>query len=303
MGNLTIVPSGQGIEPPHSLFRPPPASVPTEYRADPLLLNAWEAFVARWQEHYDAFHGLAVGLWNDLQGAEQALKRIQDQERGRKPAYWPWYVYLIALLVLFGIEVPFNQQAFEFVFLSTRNVSWVVATIIAISLLMIAHFAGLRIRQFWHNVAYFRDRYNPTGGLTLPALLNVIVILFLLSFAGALIYIVSIFRQGYVALVSSANGTRVDVAAVLRETLNNLQLETSGWMMFAINTGILIAALICCMSAHDARPGYAEADIKAADAKSRWEALIKRYDSKIAQERRILDDECRAVRDAHELGH
>jgi hypothetical protein len=288
--------------PPPDIFRPPPTAEPPEVRGDPLLHNAWQTFIGRWQGIFDVFQSEACEAWDDHQETQLKRRHIAEEEDRQEPSYWPWYAYLFVLLLLFAVEVPFNQQAFEYVFLSTRNVSWAVATIIAVSLLTVAHFVGLAIHRFGYNSLRLRDRFQPTGGLGFPAALNLLGIVFLLTFASFLIYIVSVFRQGYIALISAANGTRVDVAAVLEQTFQNLALQTPGWMMFAINAGIVITAIIICMFAHDSNPQFAKLDAKAKAAKDKFYALIKRYDARIAKAQKTFNNECRDARDAHELG-
>jgi len=236
------------------------------------------------------------------QATDQQRKRIADEENRPEPSYWPGWVYVLIILFLFSVEVPFNQQAFEFVFLSTRNVSWVVAVIIAAALLVVAHYVGLSIRQLGYSVLRFRDRFSPTGSLTLPLTINLLIISALLLFASFLIYIVSVFRQGYITLITTANGERVDVGAVLSQTLENLALQAQGWMMFAINAGIVITAIIICMFAHDPNPQFARIDEKAKAARKKFYALIKRYDMRVSAAEAVFDNQCKAVRDAHELG-
>ncbi|MGD9814043.1 MAG: hypothetical protein AB7Q23_15810 [Hyphomonadaceae bacterium] len=302
MGDLAVLSHAVSGNPPADIFRPPPVVEPPEVQKDPRLRNAWQTLLGRWRGLYDSFHGEACEAWNDYQQSEQQRKRIADEEDRQQPSYWPGWVYALILLFLFSVEVPFNQQAFEYVFLSTRNVSWAVAVIIAAALLVVAHYVGLSIRQLGYSVLRFRDRFMPTGSIAVPVTINLFVISALLLFAAFLIYIVSVFRQGYIALITAANGQRVDVGAVLAQTLDNLALRTPGWMMFAINAGIVVTAIILCMFAHDPNPQFARIDEKAKAAKKKFFNLIKRYDIRVARAEAVFDNQCKAVRDTDELG-
>ena len=227
-------------------YRPPKDELlPAEAKADDLhkrnLLAIYGTFKTRLdtaREQLDA----ETERWEQIQSEEERLPRYSSQW-----FYWPF------MLVLTLGEIPLNKLSFELFFQESPLMSLVVAGLGGLLLIAMAHRIGMMLRHF---------RYNGRRGGFVVQSLQVAILTLL---AGALVYGVSVLRQGYLTFVSQPElgfaellqNNQIGEAAQMALSVG---LGTEGWIFLLINAAILILGISAAFFCHDPHPDFEKVD-------------------------------------------
>lgn len=180
--------------------------------------------------------------WEEIRGDEDRLPRYSSQW-----FYWPF------MAVLAIGEVPLNKLSFELFFQESPLMSLVVAAVIGLVLIALAHRIGVVLRHF---------RYNGQRGSYWVQAVQAVV---LVAITGALIYGVSVLRQGYIAFVTQPelgfaellqNNQVGEIAQIVLTT----GLGAEGWIFLLINAAILLVGISAAFFCHDPHPDFEKVD-------------------------------------------
>lgn len=227
----------------------------------------------------------AADTWGDI---EAKVKRQPRYARGI--FYWP----LMMALTLF--EIPVNRLSFELFFRESPVVALGVAFMVGIILIALAHRLGLMLCRFGHHTRPSEDgerNYVSILWQTVQALIVSGIVL-------ALIYGISVLRQGYLDFVTQpqtgfadmlANGGVSQAATLAFES----GLGTAGWIFFAINLGIIAVGVTASYFSHDPHPDYQRADLEKKRTERQLRTLQRaRADARATEECRYANQMRRA---------
>ena len=234
--------------------RPPLQVVPNEGTAEPPQKQRIEiANHSRLRSVIDSEFGpRKAHLATRLEKTEEDWEEIASQEN-RQARYsshlfdWPF----LAILAL--CEVPVNRFSFELFFRESPTVAMMVAGLIGIVLMGLAHGVGTVMRHFGYTV---RRRAWIVGLVWLVVFIAMI---------AALVYGVSVFRQGYLSFIQQPDPT-------FAEMLENQQmgqaavvalqggLGPEGWIFLAINLAIVVVGVSAAFFCHDPHPDFEKVD-------------------------------------------
>ncbi len=227
----------------------------------------------------------AADTWGDIEA------KVKRQPRyARAIFYWP----LMMALTLF--EVPVNRLSFELFFRESPVVALGVAFMVGIILIALAHRLGLMLCRFGHHTQPGEDGERSYVSIVWQTLQVVIVTGIIL----ALIYGISVLRQGYLDFVTQpqtgfadvlANGGVSQAATLAFES----GLATAGWIFFAINLGIIAVGVTASYFSHDPHPDYQRADLEKKRTERNLRTLQRaRADALATEERRYANQMRRA---------
>lgn len=221
--------------------------------------------IADAKEHCDTING----KWDAIQA-----------EVDRQPRYARSIFYLPFMVALMLFEIPVNRLSFELFFRESPTVSLGVAFLVGVILVTLAHRLGLVLCRFGYHV----KKSGWTGQLVQVVLITAIIL--------ALIYGVSVLRQGYLDFETQPQASFADMlagtgAAQMAGEMFRAGLGISGWIFFAINVGIVAVGLTAAYFSHDPHPDFQAADIALKKAEKKL-ALVKgqRADAESVEQRR-----------------
>lgn len=209
------------------------------------------------------------GKWDTIQAEVDRQPRY-----ARSIFYWP---FMVALMLF---EIPVNRLSFELFFRESPTVSLGVAFLVGVILVTLAHRLGVVLCRFGYHV----KKSGWIGQLLQVVLITAIIL--------ALIYGVSVLRQGYLDFETQPQASFSDMlagtgAAQVAGEMFKAGLGISGWIFFAINIGIVAVGLTAAYFSHDPHPDFQAADIQLKKAEKKL-AQIKgqRADAESIEQRR-----------------
>jgi hypothetical protein len=167
-----------------------------------------------------------------LTQAEARYNEFYEKYRRPPTVYIPHWLYIILALIIFVGEIPLNALVFQ-IFGENQIMTWIMATIIGLSVPLIAHFVGIKFREHPDKVDYA----------------NLIKGLIALSVVVAALYGLSVMRQTYLGENKDALGLTDNLVA-------------SSFMFFWLNIAVLGAAVMISYMSHDSVPGYQNAELE-----------------------------------------
>lgn len=207
--------------------------------------------------------------WDTIQAEVDRQPRY-----ARSVFYWP---FMVALMLF---EIPVNRLSFELFFRESPTVSLGVAFLVGVILVTLAHRLGLVLCRFGYHV----KKSGWAGQIIQVVLISAIIV--------ALIYGVSVLRQGYLDFETQPQASFADMlagtgAAQVAGDMFKAGLGISGWIFFAINMGIIAVGLTAAYFSHDPHPDFQVADIQLKKSEKQL-ALIKgqRADAESIEQRR-----------------
>jgi hypothetical protein len=165
----------------------------------------------------------------------QAEERYNNfyQKYNRPPSvYIPHWLYVIFAITIFAGEIPLNALVFQ-IFGENQVMTWIMATIIGLSVPISAHFIGIKFREHPDKINYA----NLLKGVVALAVIT------------AALYSLSVMRQTYLGENKEALGLTDDLVA-------------SSFMFFWLNIAVLGAAVMIAYMSHDPAPGYQKAELE-----------------------------------------
>lgn len=218
--------------------------------------------------------------------AKEAHDKISDKwdtiqaEVERQPRYARGIFYWPFMIALMLFEIPVNRLSFELFFRESPTVSLGVAFLVGVILVTLAHRLGIVLCRF----GYHGRKSGWTGQVIQVVLITATIL--------ALIYGVSVLRQGYLDFETQPDVSFMDMlagngAAQVAGDMFKAGLGISGWIFFAINIGIVAVGLTASYFSHDPHPDFQEADIALKKAEKKY-AHIKgqRADAEAIEQRR-----------------
>jgi hypothetical protein len=234
--------------------RPPLQVVPSEGTPEPPQNQRIE--LANHQRLMDVIKAQLGPRSAHLAGQQaQTMKTITEikDEENREPRYSSHLFYWPFLALLALCEVPVNRFSFELFFRESPTIAMVVAGLVGIVLMGLAHGVGTILRHWG---------YNWRRGS------RVVSVVWLLVFVGmiaGLVWGVSVFRQGYLTFVQQPDPTFAQMlenqqfgqAAI---TALGLELKAEGWIFLILNTAIVVVGVSAAYFCHDPHPDYEKVD-------------------------------------------
>lgn len=209
------------------------------------------------------------GKWDTIQAEVDRQPRY-----ARGIFYWP---FMLALMLF---EIPVNRLSFELFFRESPIVSLGVAFLVGVILVTLAHRLGLLFCRY----SYHAKKSGWVGSFIQIVLITAIIL--------ALVYGVSVLRQGYLDFETQPQASFADMlagtgAVQAAGDMFKAGLGISGWIFFAINMGIIAVGLTASYFSHDPHPDFQEADIQRKKAEKHL-GLIKgqRADAESVEQRR-----------------
>lgn len=207
--------------------------------------------------------------WDTIQAEVDRQPRY-----ARSIFYWP---FMLALMLF---EIPVNRLSFELFFRESPTVSLGVAFLVGVILVTLAHRLGVVLCRFGYHV----KRSGWVGQVLQVVLITGIIL--------ALIYGVSVLRQGYLDFetrpeVSFSEMLAGTGAAQVAGDMFKAGLGISGWIFFAINLGIVAVGLTAAYFSHDPHPDFQAADIQRKKAEKKlFHMKGQRADAESVEQRR-----------------
>ena len=191
-------------------------------------------------------------LEQQLKGVEKTISDIKADEN-REPRYSSPFFYWPFLAALALCEVPVNRFSFELFFRESPTMAMIVAGLIGVVLMGLAHGVGLVTR---------RMGYSARGGFPV---VSVVWLLVFLAMIAALVYGVSVLRQGYLTFVQQPDPTfaqMLDSQQFGQAAIKVFEggLGPEGWIFLAINLAIVVVGVSASYFCHDPHPDYEKVD-------------------------------------------
>jgi hypothetical protein len=257
-----------------------------------------EEDLARWlgtrQKHHSEYVKLLNERRNELltlqidhgprsdiyKNAKRELDRHDSQFEGiqsviRRPvnkfAISPWIFWLFAL-ALAAFEAPINKFLFDYAIQGTNLTSYVISTVFAVLLLLLAHLAGKCIRQIWSEY-----RRRVVWSNVIIAVISIVVLAFLICILtiGRARYSAGAADPGLGNLFSEIGGKVGELGFF--GSLGEAFSDTSALILFTVNFGGTLAVLLLGFFSHEPDKDFEHAD-NALQKSSRVIAkLQKRY--------------------------
>ncbi len=182
----------------------------------------------------------------------RTLNEIKDEEN-REPRYSSHFFYWPFLAALAVCEVPVNRFSFELFFRESPTIAMVVAGLIGVVLMGLAHGVGTVLRHWGYN--WRRGSRS----------VNIVWLGVFLLMIAALVYGVSVFRQGYLTFVQQPDPTfaqMLENRQIGQAAVTALQggLGPEGWIFLAINLAIVVVGVSAAYFCHDPHPDYEKVD-------------------------------------------
>ncbi len=234
--------------------RPPLQVVPSEGSPEPPQNQRVE--LAHHQRLMDVIKAQYQPHSTHLAGQQgqtmRTLSEIKDEEN-REPRYSSHFFYWPFLALLALCEVPVNRFSFELFFRESPTIAMVVAGLVGVVLMGLAHGVGTVLRHFG---------YNWRRG---SRWVSIVWLAVFVAMIGALVYGVSVFRQGYLTFVQQPDPTFAQMLQdqqIGRVAVTALQggLGAEGWIFLALNLAIVVVGVSAAYFCHDPHPDYEKVD-------------------------------------------
>jgi hypothetical protein len=239
--------------------------LPAEFRGNQALEKAWSFHRDKVQQIEDRFRPHFENADMQMLEAQRNWNTINGQVN-RLPSYARIW-YLPFLFVLAVTEIPVNRLSFELFFGESPLLSLIVAFLVGMIFMVLAHFTGIGFRRLGYNVSYIINQ-NPGASPVLAALPSLTWIGFCLSLILAICYGVGVLRQGYLAFATQADPSfsqMIDsqqyIEAAARLALA-VTLGIEGWIFFSINLAIVTVGILAAFFCHDPHPEYEKVDLE-----------------------------------------
>lgn len=209
------------------------------------------------------------GNWDSIQAEVDRQPRY-----ARGIFYWP---FMLALMLF---EIPVNRLSFELFFRESPTVSLGVAFLVGVILVTLAHRLGVLFCRFGYHI-------RKSGWVS-----SLVQIVMITAVILALVYGVSVLRQGYLDFETRPQVSFSDMlagtgAAQMAGDMFKAGLGISGWIFFAINMGIIAVGLTASYFAHDPHPDFQAADIQRKKAEKKLSQIKgQRADAESVEQRR-----------------
>lgn len=198
------------------------------------------------------------GRVSDAQESVETLAARWDSiqaEVDRQPRYARAIFYWPLMLALMLFEIPVNRLSFELFFRESPIVSLGVAFLVGVILVTLAHRLGLLFCRFGYHI-------RKSGWVS-----SLVQIVLITAIMFALVYGVSVLRQGYLDFETQPQASFSDMlagtgAVQAAGEMFKAGLGISGWIFFAINMGIIAVGLTASYFAHDPHPDFQAVDIQ-----------------------------------------
>jgi hypothetical protein len=182
----------------------------------------------------------------------KTITEIKDEEN-REPRYSSHFFYWPFLALLALCEVPVNRFSFELFFRESPTIAMVVAGLVGVVLMGLAHGVGTILRHWG---------YNWRRG---SRVVSFVWLLVFVAMIASLVWGVSVFRQGYLTFVQQPDPTFAQMlenqqfgqAAI---TALGLELKAEGWIFLILNTAIVVVGVSAAYFCHDPHPDYEKVD-------------------------------------------
>jgi hypothetical protein len=235
-----------GARPPLQLVPPGAAEAPQKQRVE--LTNH-----ERRLDVIDArFAPIRQHLSEQRSKADESLAEIKDEEN-REPRYSSPFFYWPFMAALAICEVPVNRFSFELFFRESPTIAMVVAGLIGVVLMGLAHGMGTVTRHFG---------YHTRKGIPWVSIVWLVVFV---AMSFALIYGVAVFRQGYLTFIQQPDPSFAELLQTQQygqAALNALQIQlgAEGWIFLAINLAIVVVGVSAAYFCHDPHPDFEKVD-------------------------------------------
>jgi len=260
---------------------PEPEQAVREPRSE-AYLRAKETHEATLVEINELFGGRVQIQKTKVEQAASNYEALKAAER-REPVFWraPFsWIYLLLLAGLALAEVPINRLSFELFFAEDPQTLVLVAILVGVVLMALAHPTGLIMRRYQHA----KKTSGATGSVVALTVLIVLIV--------GMCYGISIFRQAYLnlqntpdaSLETMVNADNFFEAAAHAWSLNPT-LETVGWIFLAINLGIICIGVFFSFFRHDPHPSFEQLHKDRDREDKALESLIIERDDRLAAER------------------
>ena len=181
-------------------------------------------------------HGLK-DAHQELEWSEKHYQALHDKH-GRAPVqYIPHWLYVVFALLIFLGEIPLNALVFR-IFGENEIMTWVMAFVIGLSVPVIAHFVGVKLREHPQGL-HWPNLIKATGATALV----------ILAMHG-----ISVLRTLYLG----ENSEDLGLSAAMVEGTS---------LFFWLNIAVYCAAVIVAYMAHDSVPGFERAEKDVARAR------------------------------------
>lgn len=234
--------------------RPPLQVVPAEPQPEPPQNQRIE--LANHQRLMDVIKAQFGPRSAHLAGQQaQTMKTIAEikDEENREPRYSSHFFYWPFLALLALCEVPVNRFSFELFFRESPTIAMVVAGLVGVVLMGLAHGVGTVLRHFGYNWR----RGSRWVSIVWLAIFGAMIL--------ALAWGVSVLRQGYLTFVQQPDPTFAQMLesqqfgqAAIRVFEGGLGPE--GWIFFALNMAIVVVGVSAAYFCHDPHPDYEKVD-------------------------------------------
>lgn len=209
----------------------------------------------------------------ELDRHDSQFERIQAVIRRpiNKVGIAPWTFWLFAL-ALAVFEAPINKFLFDYAIQGTNLTSYIVSTVFAVLLLLLAHLGGKCIRQVWSE---FRRRVV-WSNLAVAAL-SIVVLALLISILtiGRARYSAGAADPGLGNLFSEIGG-QVGQLGFFGSLVAAFS-DTSALVLFTVNLGGVLAALLLGFFSHDPDKDLDHADTALQKSSRQIAHLQKKY--------------------------
>jgi hypothetical protein len=191
-------------------------------------------------------------LQDQLTQVSATWQSIWDEEN-REPRYSSPFFYWPFMAALALCEVPVNRLSFELFFRESPIVAMVVAGLVGVVLMALAHGVGVVTRRMGY---HSKDGVHWVGWAWLVVYIAVI---------STLVYGIAVFRQGYLSFVAQPDPSFADLMqsgqvgeVALAAITAGLGIE--GWIFLFINTAIVVVGIAAAYLCHDPHPDFEKAD-------------------------------------------
>ncbi|MCH9052117.1 MAG: hypothetical protein IIA72_13720 [Proteobacteria bacterium] len=190
--------------------------------------------------------------------------------------------YLPFLSFLALAELPINKPAFEFFFDEAPVIAAMVAFLVGVLVITLAHFGGIWLRQAGH-YPNRRGKWASYAG-----------VMIVFGMVGCLVYGIAVIRQRILGFLTQER--QFDFDQLLSEeglggfALQTLQTELGpeGLTLLVLNVGIFCLGMTLAIFRHDPHPDYE----KVANGKLRAERKLHRLERKYEGIRVKVEREC-----------
>ncbi len=188
-------------------------------------------------------------------------------------APWAFWLFALALAVF---EAPINKFLFDYAIQGTNLTSYIISTVFAVLLLLLAHLAGKCIRQVWSE---YRRRVVWSNVAIAIIAVVVLTILICILTIGRARYSAGAADPGLGNLFSEIGGKVGELGFF--GSLGEAFSDTSALILFTVNFGGVLAVLLLGFFSHEPDKDFEHAD----DALQKSSKVIAKLQKKYAKSR------------------